>query len=649
MAATAVVKQEEEEYKKEEEEDNDAEQQQQQSPHQCIIADVARSVDGLGVGLYSLVAAVLPQYSSGATAWRDAVNRNDRLPEVNRQAVPHGIYQGKVHGNRKQTHIVLFDQAPAVVKFVMKNPMEFFGDAEAHEAMVQLAGYEATESVVAALAAAESERTDAQMCLLPALAASILASSTTVEAPSRFRISHQCEFEAGGNGCLLGSIRDFIAWLGLDRIHMCNDWLEEAFKTEMNLIIRLPLSENSDNGNQIQNAIVLEYIMLPGESRLTPMTNYAGFCLILRLCAGKSAISDAMIDEATVMLGRVKVGDNRLHAEIEQNAATASAEDKAFVLGPEVDDTAIAVAGDDDSIIQQQQEQNLMVTAAASNLNATALLEAARRPNVQLQMETYWRTTITRQTEVDRQRAQAQTAEAKAQEQEAKAREIISAQETKAREATIAQEVKTKIFDENNKRQVSGASRRADIAGHKATEIGHKATESEALCRIAEAKRRLAEIVGSSVDASSSSSRRRRITPPNNNSDVVQDEDGDHHVAVERDVQQQQQQRAVISHPTTGQQPPLRGRALAALKALPPDPEFNAYRAAGIPDDAVPRDEAQSNEWYDLAQRQQLLLRPTSGVESRRSLLPRGSLDIYGQPVRPEFSAFHRSATTVVV
>ena len=35
---------------------------------------------------------------------------------------------------------------------------------------------------------------------------------------------------------------------------------------------------------------------------------------------------------------------------------------------------------------------------------------------------------------------------------------------------------------------------------------------------------------------------------------------------------------------------PLRGAALTALKALPADPEYNAYRAAGIPDNAVPRE-----------------------------------------------------------
>ena len=287
---------------------------EQHPPLPQRIAAVARSVDGLGVGLYSLVAAVLPEASSGASAWKDAVNRNDRLPEADRQAIP-ATYLGKIEGNRQQTHVVLLEFVPSVISFVLKEPMEFFNDTEAHEALVQLAGREATELAANTLAAAAIVRAEEQACLLPAL----ISQSRT---PAQFRISKRA---AGG---ILGSVRDFVGWLGLDRNHTWNDWLQGAFKTQM--------SEHLDIDTQTENFAVLEYVVLPGESCPTPMTNYTGFCLILRLCAGRSAISDAMIDEATATLGRVKVGDSRLHAEIDQNAAAASAEDRAFVLGPNV-------------------------------------------------------------------------------------------------------------------------------------------------------------------------------------------------------------------------------------------------------------------------------------------------------------------------
>ena len=121
--------------------------------HQRIAA-IARSVDGLGVGFYSLIAAVLPgeegsRNNSGAAGWRDAINRNDNLPETERQVVPTDSYMGKIEGrNQDKTHIVLFEHVPAVVKFVLKNPIEFFKDADTFNALAELVGnVEAVESV----------------------------------------------------------------------------------------------------------------------------------------------------------------------------------------------------------------------------------------------------------------------------------------------------------------------------------------------------------------------------------------------------------------------------------------------------------------------------------------------------------------------
>ena len=281
------------------------------------ITAVARSVDGLGLGLYSLISAVLPEASSGAGAWKDAINRNDRLAEKDRQTIP-TTYMGKVEGNRKQTHVVLFEHAPSVLKFVLKEPMDFFGNTEAREAFAQLVGREFTDLVANALVTAEAEHTEACMCLLPALVA---ATDHVVTSMTRFRTTQLSD------GQLLGSIYDFVTWLGLDE-HVWRNWLADAFKTEIGRLVL-----NSAASDHFHGHPILENIAASGTTRPTPMTNYAGFCLILRLCAGRSTISDAMIDEATIMLGRVKVGDSRLHAEIEHNAAAASAEDRAFVLG----------------------------------------------------------------------------------------------------------------------------------------------------------------------------------------------------------------------------------------------------------------------------------------------------------------------------
>lgn len=41
------------------------------------------------------------------------------------QVVP-ATYRGKVDGNRKQTHVVLFKLAPSVVSFVLKDPIKDF-------------------------------------------------------------------------------------------------------------------------------------------------------------------------------------------------------------------------------------------------------------------------------------------------------------------------------------------------------------------------------------------------------------------------------------------------------------------------------------------------------------------------------------------
>jgi hypothetical protein len=503
------------------------------------VAGIAKSLDGCGLGLYSLAAAVVPDASTGTGAWKDAVNRNERLDEASRRVVP-PTCMGKVKNNRKTTHVVLLEDAPDAVRFVLKQPHEFFDKPEAVEALAKLVGRDPVDRTAVEVQRLVAEQEAQSLCLLPVLAGQ--------PAPTQMRTSMK-------SGQVLGSVHNFVAWLGLGE-HTWRHWLEDAFMRKK----LCPVDKQVPD--QIRNP-VLEHLVLPGTSNSTPMTNYAGFCLIMRLCAGKSAITDAMLDEATNVLGRIKVGDQRLHDEIQRNAASSSSEEKAFVVGPS------------EALAQQK-------TPAVLDMNAL-LLEAARRPEVQVLMDGYWNKAIALQTEVATVEANAKTTEAK------------------ARAAAVDQETKTKVCEETTKRQLLLASRKAEAASHRADETEARCREAEAKRREAEAKRRLDELVPQR------SARRARVIGMNTDTHS-------HHL--ER---------------------PLRGAALAALKALPPDPEYNAYRASGIPDNVVPRDDAQARAWYELACRQQIQMRPSEGPEARLALRERGSRDIYGEPVRPEF------------
>jgi hypothetical protein len=535
------------------------------------VAGIAKSLDGRGLSLYSLAAAVVPDASTGIGAWKDAVNRNERLDEALRRVVP-PTCMGKVENNRKTTHVVLLEDAPDAVRFVLKQPHEFFDNPEAVEALAKLVGRDPVHRTALEVQRLVAEQEAQSLCLLPVLAGQ--------PAPTQMRTSMK-------SGQVLGSVHNFVAWLGLGE-HTWRHWLEEAFMRTL-----CPVDDQVPD--QIRNP-VLEHLVLPGTSNSTPMTNYAGFCLIMRLCAGKSAITDAMLDEATNVLGRIKVGDQRLHNEIQRNAASSSSEEKAFVVGPA------------EALAQQKTPEVL-------DMNAL-LLEAAQRPEVQVLMDGYWKKAIDLQTEVATVEAKAKTTEAQAKiaAAEAEAKAKIAAAEAEAQASAAAAEAeakakiaaaeaeaqasaaaaKTKVCEETTKRQLLSASRKAEAASH-------RANETEARCREAEAKRRLDELVPQR------SARRARVIGMNNDTHP-------HHL--ER---------------------PLRGAALAALKALPPDPEYNAYRAAGIPDNAVPRDDAQARAWYELACRQQIQMRPSEGPEARLALRERGSRDIYGEPMRPEF------------
>jgi len=512
------------------------------------LAAVARSIDGRGVGLYSLASAVAG--TSGSDAWKNAVERNERLEEPLRREVPPS-YLGKVTDNRKSTQVVLFENVSLAVSFVQKEPVAFFSDDFVLEALKSLVGGAAGHSVdrIAQAVLCEAvKRTEevGQLCALP-----LLAGNGT---PAVLRTSSSA-------GQLLGSIHNFIQWLGLDA-HTWRDWLKAAFEAEIESggsLRDFAADDGIDRGIQKP---VLERLTLPGTRNPTPMTNYAGFCLILRLCAGKSAITNAMLDEATVLLGRVKVGDSRLHAELDRNAESSSTEERAFVMG----------------VPESQAQPRLDLDAL--------LLQAASKPEAQALMDDYWACSF-------RTKKETLTIEAEATQTEVKAKAAVAEAEARAVQAAA----KTKICEE-------ACRRKSLTSGQRLESATHRAGEAEARCREAEAKRRLTELLPQS------DTRRRRIAAAEPSAS------DDRPLYLER---------------------PLRGASLQALKGLPPHPDYNAYRAAGIPDAAVPQDARQARAWYKAACRHQVLMRPATDAEARLSLRERGARDVYGQPVRAEF------------
>ena len=76
-----------------------------------------------------------------------------------------------------------------------------------------------------------------------------------------------------------------------------------------------------------------------------------------------------------------------------------------------------------------------------------------------------------------------------------------------------------------------------------------------------------------------------------------------------------------------------------AHQAPPGRAEFAAYRAAGIADDAVPKDQKQADAWYKRAFAIQLKNRPSSWNNNTTKLYDYNARDIYGERVAPELCA----------
>ena len=88
--------------------------------------------------------------------------------------------------------------------------------------------------------------------------------------------------------------------------------------------------------------------------------------------------------------------------------------------------------------------------------------------------------------------------------------------------------------------------------------------------------------------------------------------------------------RIAESYPSTKRQ-----RTLPAPVSVPsdPNPDFVSYRAAGIRDDAIPKDAAQADLWYKKAMRIQIQNRPPDWNNNATKLYDFGARTIHGEAV----------------
>jgi hypothetical protein len=284
------------------------------------ISQVFRS--GSHVGLYSLVAAV-KGVTPGTRVWENSVNRNDAHSKKLELPV---TSDGHVTGNRRNTKIVLPAQISIAVRFVLTidEAIAFFDNSSLVEALSDL-----TRSCGGDASLAHD------MAKLVLSERDAVAQLERVLCPEgingKFRITVEGDV-------VYGSIFDYLSIrLELDGHHTWTNWLKTDFEK---WAIDSPYPDLDSPYPELDSpaprvSALLIYHKSEGDTSVTPMTTYEGFCYITRRCVGRSTVSDAAADEALKCLSRYKVGDSSMHGELDENSKTASPFEKAFVLGVE--------------------------------------------------------------------------------------------------------------------------------------------------------------------------------------------------------------------------------------------------------------------------------------------------------------------------
>ena len=273
------------------------------------IADVPLSVDGRHISLYALVAAVSgkPPHE-GRDLWTQATRRL----KARRLPAPPVTEKGKVPGNRQKTPLIPPQHAAEAVRIVLLEPETFFRDRDCRSALKELlvkTGLEDVSSVDRVAREIEHQ------------AAKLVAQRTAMTLPGFEGYGQEREMRTWKDekGEVYGSVYDFLRWLGLDSYNDWHNCLKADLQASCNLL-------DSKDCNTLE-------ITMPGERQPTPMTNFAGFRQLVALALRKSKIARGFADRALEVFGGVLVGDQRLHAEIDANAAAAPLAAREFVLG----------------------------------------------------------------------------------------------------------------------------------------------------------------------------------------------------------------------------------------------------------------------------------------------------------------------------
>ena len=274
----------------------------------------------------------------GKSAWDAAKQRLKRrgleLPETTLVKAPE---------KRKATPQLKADDAARALRLVLTEPAKFFGDAKKlawlRAKVSEARGDPATVDKEAAALEAERQQRDED--------------AKSLALPGVMGLSGATIRIARDSGEVLGSIYDYLKWLGLmDPVAEWNHWLADEFGEWLRShedfhdceAIRFAQIQRPGQGqcDELRSLLdskdfeVIRIVMIQvsGQGqRETPFTNFAGFRLLAKLCLGKSKIAQALFDEAQTVLGRVAVGDQRLHETIDANAAASAEPAREFVLG----------------------------------------------------------------------------------------------------------------------------------------------------------------------------------------------------------------------------------------------------------------------------------------------------------------------------
>ncbi len=260
----------------------------------------------------------VPGPSRGWTIWSAARQRNDRrTPPLD---VP-VLTKVRMPGGPRAVDSVPCNQAAAYVRFVVADAIAFFSDPNKVSALAEFSDEASVHAVRDELLGAEAERAAELQTTLATLPALLSSRGPAVVLPTK---KHEGQILLGVFKCL--------EWLGeSDPGHVWNNWLREGLTAAIEESSRIQLGQVGS-----VKIPVLVYECIAGSlGHDTPLVNVEALCILMRLLANHTPACKAATQEAYQCLMRVKVGDASLIPELQRNAATATAEARQFVLGPE--------------------------------------------------------------------------------------------------------------------------------------------------------------------------------------------------------------------------------------------------------------------------------------------------------------------------